>query len=327
MGRLRRTTMPLRRWLARMALVDEARDRTREDIQRLRDEVVAADAKLDEDLHRLSEEIDRLSRDTSALFRVVSEPSPETEPATAEATPASNTNRTFSREGLFQELERGSRSEVMSKIAGYLEWFDGREPIVDLGCGRGEFLELAQRRGLKAYGVDSDAAAVERCVAIGLDARREDLFDHLHGLASESVGGVFCSQVVEHIPPDLLGPLLREIARVLRPGGVAVIETPNPATFATHAHSFWRDPTHLRPVPEPALSFAAKTAGLSVERVVYASPVADDERLRPVDLEVDADGSPPELAAVVETLNDTTRRLNDLLFGYQDYAVVAVKPE
>ena len=118
--------------------------------------------------------------------------------------------------------------------------------------------------GLEAYGVDTDADSVRRCTAIGLDARQENLFDHLAGLGDESLGGVFCSQVVEHLPPDLLPTLMEQIARVLRPGGVAVVETPNPASFATHVQSFWRDPTHVSPVPDVALAFAARTAGLVV---------------------------------------------------------------
>jgi len=211
---------------------------------------------------------------------------------------------------------------VRASLEGYVPLFAGHDPVADLGCGRGEFLELAGRDGVRAYGVDTDEDAVAACRALGLDARLEDLFDHLAGLPEGNLGGVFCSQVVEHLPADLLSILLGEVARVLQPGGVAVIETPNPATFATHVQSFWRDPTHLRPVPAVALAFAARTAGLVVRTTVYRSLPPDEERLR----SIDAAPEDPTLGAIVEAFNGLTAQLNELLYGYQDYALVLEKP-
>jgi O-antigen chain-terminating methyltransferase len=172
-----------------------------------------------------------------------------------------------------------------------------------------------------AYGVDLDPAAVEHCLSLGLKARRADIVQHLAGLPADSVGGVFSAQVVEHLPAETLWPLLEQVARVLKPGGHAVIETPNPATFATHVHSFWRDPTHLRPVPAPALWFAGSRAGLVVAQTLYSAPVTDADRLLPVRIEGSAD---PRLA---ESYNRTVGMLNDLLYGPQNVAVVLRKPE
>jgi O-antigen chain-terminating methyltransferase len=128
--------------------------------------------------------------------------------------------------------------------------------------------------------------------------------------------------VVEHLPPDLLPELLEEIGRVLVPGGVAVVETPNPATFATHVQSFWRDPTHIRPVPAVALAFAARTAGLVVRTTVYGSLPPDSERLKVLD----AAPEDSTLHTIVEAFNGLTAQLNELLYGYQDYALVLEKP-
>lgn len=312
----------VRQFLARLALVDEKQDA-------MRREVEASQARILQEVTALRAELARVQRENAAVLRLVAGPKaadvhgePDQRagewPAVMTLEGAAGVNR----RSLFAELERGSRDDVIVSLQSYPALFGGREPIVDLGCGRGEFLELAKRDGLRAYGVDTDEDAVAACRALGLDARLEDLFDHLAGLPETSVGGVFCSQVVEHLPADLLPTLLGEIARVLQPGGVAVIETPNPATFATHVQSFWRDPTHLRPVTAVALAFAARTAGLVVRTTVYRSLPPDDERLR----SVDAQPVDPTLGAVVEAFNALTAQLNELLYGYQDYALVLERP-
>jgi SAM-dependent methyltransferase len=306
--------MRFRRFLARLALVDHERDRRVEHTRKAIDEL---EARLD--IKRLTETVQRIQQENAALLRLLS--GPKEDPAAVTRASRSPGRDAVSRLELFGEVERGSRAEVIEKLGSYLGQFK-ESPVCDLGCGRGEFLELARARGLDAYGVDADAESVAACRALGLDARQEDLFEHLEGLADSSVAGVFCSQVVEHLPPDLLPGLLDAIHRVLAPGGVAVIETPNPATFATHVHSFWRDPTHVRPVPEPVLSFAARAAGLVVEDVVYTSRVAYQERLAPVRTDTRDD----DIRAVAEQINAIVERLNDLLYGYQDYALIVRKP-
>ena len=312
----------IRGFLARLALVDEKQ-------AGLRREVEASQARILQEVTALRAELARVQRENAAVLRLVAgpkaadidgKPDPHAGEWPVVMTLAGATG--VNRRTLFAELERGSRDDVIASLQGYLPLFGGREPIVDLGCGRGEFLELAGRGGVRAYGIDTDEDAVAACRALELDARLEDLFDHLAGLPEADVGGVFCSQVVEHLPADLLPTLLGEVARVMQPGGVAVIETPNPATFATHVQSFWRDPSHLRPVPAVALAFAARTAGLVVRTTVYRSLPPDEERLR----SVDAEPADPSVRSVVEAFNALTAQLNELLYGYQDYALVLEKP-
>lgn len=305
----KRALLPLRRVLSRLALVDDERaDRTRE--------LMALEAALTERLETLAaRDVRRLLRENAAILRLLNQPgSPEDG--------AAPVTRPVSRDAVFREVERGSREEVMAKLAAYLPQFEGHQPVIDLGCGRGEFLELARTAGLSAYGVEIDSEAVSECRELGLDAREEDLFSHLAAAPGGSLGGVFSSQVVEHLDPATIPELMALVARVLAPGGVAVIETPNPATFATHVHSFWRDPTHTRPVPEAALSFAARSAGLVVQEVVYSSPVPEEERLKPLP----RSSGDPEVRAVADAFNATVDRLNQVLFGYQDYALVLSKP-
>jgi SAM-dependent methyltransferase len=310
--------MSLRRWLARFALVDQERDRRVEQTRQTIDEL---EARLD--IQRLTEAVHRIQQENAALLRLLSGPKAEPE-AVAKATTSDGGRDSVSRLELFGEVERGSRAEVIEKLGTYVAAFHhGAGPVCDLGCGRGEFLELAKAAGLKAYGVDSDEESVAACRALGLDARQEDLFEHLRGLPPSKLGGVFCSQVVEHLPPDLIPELMEQVHRVLAPGGIAVFETPNPATFATHVHSFWRDPTHVRPVPEPSLSFAARAAGLVVEDVRYTSRVVYEQRLAPLRTDARSD----EIRAVAEQVNAIVERLNDLLYGYQDYALIVRKPD
>jgi SAM-dependent methyltransferase len=321
--------------VARFSLVYEELGRV---LDAVRAENAALEARLVPEIERLRDEVRRIQRENAAIVRLVAGPR-EARAAVNElieerdaATPVSVNPMLVvrpdapagpgaSRHGLFAELERGSREEIAARVEGYLPFFE-RGPIVDLGCGRGEFLEVVAARGLPAYGVDSDPEAVAVCRSLGLDARQEDLFDHLRSLDDGALGGVFCSQVVEHLPPELLPDLMVEIARVLESNGTAVVETPNPASFATHVHSFWRDPTHLRPVPDVALAFAARTAGLVVETTVYSSLPPAEDRLQSVGVRP----SDPDLRALVEEFNAMTERLNDLLYGYQDYALVLRKP-
>jgi len=311
-GRGKRALGPLRRGAARFALVGEESATRAREIDRVL-------SRLEPEIHALREGLQRLQRENAAILRLLigeagSGPVAEA-PAPVPARAARHT--------LFSEIERGSRAEVVAKLAPYLGRFRGPGPVVDLGCGRGEFLELARTGGIEAYGVDSDPEAVAAARAAGLRAEEGDLFEHLATLAPGMLGGVFCAQVVEHLPPERLPELFELVARATRPGGVGLFETPNPATFATHVHSFWRDPTHVRPVPAEALSFAARTAGLAVEDVLFTSLPPEEERLRPLVAE------PPDgdVRALMAAFNDVVERLNGLLYGYQDYALVVRKPE
>lgn len=238
-------------------------------------------------------------------------------PRSAEATRGSVL--TLSRQRLFDWRERGSYEHVLDKLSMYRPYIEGHAPLLDLGCGRGEFLDLARQAGISAYGVDLSDESIADAHARGFDVRHEDLFEHLRTVAAESLGAVVSSQVVEHLPAERLSELFDLISRVLRSGGICIIETPNPATFATHVQSFWRDPTHIRPVPAEALKFWAKTSGLAVDRILYSAQVPAADRLQKVP---DPEGE----SAVVLAFNRLVEQLNELLYGYQDYALIATKP-
>ena len=288
---------------------------------------------LEQNLTRLTVDVRAHGLDMANLYAVaVEHGAPETdgaagahEPwAAAEHTPASvassTQQATVSKQRLFDWRERGSYDSVLEKLSLYRARIEGHEPLVDLGCGRGEFLEVARQAGVIAYGVDLSEESIVEARARGFDARREDLFEHLRAVAPATLGAVVSSQVVEHLPPHRLSELFELISRALRSGGICIIETPNPATFATHVQSFWRDPTHIRPVPSEALTFWAKTAGLAVEQILYSAPVPEADRLKPVTYAEESE------TPLVIAFNRLVEQLNDLLYGCQDYALIATKP-
>jgi O-antigen chain-terminating methyltransferase len=144
-----------------------------------------------------------------------------------------------------------------------------------LGCGRGEFLEAARDAGLGASGIDQSDECIALCRAKGLHAEKADLFAYLDALADQSLGGIYCSQVVEHIDPHLLPDLIFLMAKKLRSGALAVIETPNPECLAIFSTHFFLDPTHTRPVPPRLLGFYMEEAGFGRLEMERLSPAVD----------------------------------------------------
>ena len=236
-------------------------------------------------------------------------------PAVAAAAERAAADSTYA---AFEVCFRGSREEIRERLADYVELFRGRAPVVDLGCGRGEFLELLRAAGVPARGVEGNLHVVQENVARGLDVVHGDLVAFLAAQADASLGGVFAAQVAEHLPPPVLQRTLQESHRVLRAGGVLVLETVNPRSVVALLEVFNRDLTHERPLHPDTLSFLASAAGFTEVRVELRSPVDPAARLQPIPTE----GLPERTA---EALNENTARLNALLYGPQEYALIARK--
>jgi SAM-dependent methyltransferase len=157
----------------------------------------------------------------------------------------------------FEELFRGPAERVSESQRVYLELVSGHDPVLDIGCGRGEFLALLAAEGIAASGVDSDPGMVERCQALGLKVTLGDANQYLEGLQDGSLGAVFSAQVIEHVPYEQLRGLLELARRKLRPGGLLIAETVNPHRIAS-LKTFWVDLTHQHPIfPEVALAMCA----------------------------------------------------------------------
>jgi len=226
----------------------------------------------------------------------------------------------------YLELERrhrGTESEIIARIEPYLDLLKGRGEVLDLGCGRGEALELLEKNGIPARGVDSNDEMVARCHEKGLRAESGDLIEALETTPEGSLGGVVSFHVIEHLPREVLERLIRLSWRALAAGGVLVVETPNPLSVVVGARNFWLDPTHLRPVHPDSLKLSFELAGFdSVERI-DRQPFDETQRLP----EVAVSRLPEDVRWLAEDINRLRDRLDDLLHGYQDYALVGHKPE
>jgi O-antigen chain-terminating methyltransferase len=175
----------------------------------------------------------------------------------------------------FADRFRGSEESVKQRQQIYAERFAGQSGVLDLGCGRGEMLEVLREAGISARGVDLHEESLALCAAKGLEVEKADLFQYLDSLPDSSLGGVICAQVVEHLPPERLPDLVRLIHAKLRRDALVAIETPNPECLAIFATHFFLDPTHQRPVPAPLLSFYLEEAGFGAIEIARLSPAVD----------------------------------------------------
>ena len=236
----------------------------------------------------------------------------------APALPPSPVSSSDAAYAAFENAFRGSREEIRDRLRDYVPLFAGLAPVADLGCGRGEFLELLREAGVAARGVEGNAAAVAACVSAGLSVEQGDLVAFLRAQADGSLGGVFAAQVAEHLSPAVLQAMLAESHRALRPGGRLVLETVNPASAAGFFDVYIRDLTHERPLHPDTLRFLAAAAGFSDVRVELRAPVDAASRLRPIP----AAGLP---GPVADALNENVARLNEVLFAPREYALIATR--
>ena len=213
----------------------------------------------------------------------------------------------------FENAFRGSRADIKQRVTVYLPQLTGRTlgtshmPVLDLGCGRGEWLEVLVENGLTGVGVDSNEAFASECRDRGLTVHVADAISYLRQRPSESEGAVTAFHVVEHLPFRVILDLLDQAVRVLKPGGVLILETPNPANLIVGANSFYLNPSHIRPLPSELLRFVVESRGFCHVETVPLHPLEDCYRLE-------------------ETGNGAAKLLNDLVCSARDYAIIAERP-
>lgn len=198
-------------------------------------------------------------------------------------------------------------------------------PVLDIGCGRGEFVGHMNALGLPAYGIDLDADALAIGREQGLDLRQVDAISHLKALSDNGLSAVTMIQVVEHFEPEALMELLYLIERKLQPGGLILAETVNSECLYALINWYLRDPSHRTPLHSATLRFLIMQAGFHQIETRFLHPVPEAERLQTnISGEEALD---PAVAALAAQIRHNTERLNHLLYGPQDYAVLAYKPE
>lgn len=203
----------------------------------------------------------------------------------------------------FADRFRGSEADIQQRQKIYAARFQASAGVLDLGCGRGEMLEVLRAAGIPARGVDLNQDSIAVCRSKGLEAEQADLFEYLNALPDASLGGLICCQVVEHLAPQRLPELVRLAHAKLRGGALIAIETPNPECLAIFATHFYIDPTHRHPIPPALASFYLEEAGFGRVEIERLSPAID---------------SMPSLAE----LPDGFRKE---FFGGLDYVAFAVK--
>lgn len=211
----------------------------------------------------------------------------------------------------FEDAMRGTEEEIRAGLSCYLETIAGVKaicdgPILDLGCGRGEWLSLLAEHGYAACGIDLSPTMVGICLEKGLDARHIDALTALRAIPDNSLSLVSGFHIIEHLPFPVLFAVFEEVFRVLQPGGMVLFETPNPENVLVGSHTFYHDPTHRHPLTPSSMAFLAQYHGY--EKI-------DIARMRPY---------PPE--ALVGGSNQIAERINGHLYGPQDYAILARKP-
>lgn len=205
----------------------------------------------------------------------------------------------------FQARLRGSSAEVRARQRGYVQAFQAQAPVLDLGCGRGEFLSLLREAGIEAWGIDADPDMVAYARGEGLRVEQADALAYLEGLGDASLGGIFAAQLLEHLPAGVLPRLLQLAVAKLRPGGLFLAETINPLSPLA-LRNYFADLTHSQPLVPETLALLAEQAGFRRLETRFLN-------------------EPEEKLALPEDplLAENTRRLNEILFAPLDYALLA----
>ncbi len=206
----------------------------------------------------------------------------------------------------FEDRHRGSRELIKSRLRAYLPFIEplralpGAGRAIDLGCGRGEWLELLGEWGFTAEGVDLDAAMLEACQERGLQTRTADALEALRALPAASLALVSSFHLVEHLPFAELRAIVLQALRVLEAGGLLILETPNPENLVVGATSFYTDPSHLRPLPPELLGFVVEHAGFARRKLVRLQESAALTSTAPVDLFSVLEGTSRDYAIVAQ---------------------------
>ena len=222
----------------------------------------------------------------------------------------------------FEQAFRGSEADIASRLEAYCDRFADAADVLDIGCGRGEFLGMLRDRGVSGRGLDANREMVAVCRNRGLDVAEGDAVGYLLSLPDASLGGIIATQVVEHFTSDYLLRFLEVAYHKLRPGSTIILETLNVDSWSAFFGPYLRDITHERPIPPATLRSLLEASGFQRLEVQYSSPADDDAKLKPVELTSTASD---DVTALVHTFNLNVDKINTLLFTFLDYAVIGQK--
>jgi O-antigen chain-terminating methyltransferase len=214
----------------------------------------------------------------------------------------------------FEHRFRGDEATIQENLKAYLQHFTHTDHILDLGCGRGEFLELLQNKGKHAEGIDISESMLARARQKGLNCIRQDILTALKQKPDQSVGGIFSSQVIEHFRPKYLREVVLECFRVLKPRAPVILETINPLSLFALSRIFFLDVTHQMPLHPEYMRYLLENSGFSQVDIFYSAELVD-EKLETI---------PPD-NALAQPFNTNVDKLNQILFASPAYAVKGIK--
>lgn len=320
-----RLLAPLKRFLEKLlqddrqrdfnlAMLDLADDRERE-LATLRDDFVRTADGLARDIRRLEELLRIAVERNDALLVAVDQKVESTAARVRDMTlpllelPPEERAR-LRDDVLYRRIEdglRGSVEQVRESLVPYVGYARRSAPVIDAGCGRGEFLRLCRDAGIEASGFDTNERSVQSAKADGLNVELGAVPSCFATMQDASIGMIFASHVVEHLDPSTLFAFFAEAKRVLKSGGFLALETPNAASIVTSSTDFWRDPTHVAPRHEASLVLLGRELALDVEEIGTIHP-HDEGRKLPLPSD--------------ESMRPVVERLNEMLFGNQDLRIV-----
>lgn len=301
----------------------------RESLQREKDSLLGTISGLEARVTSQGEQLQMMDSVTKGLERILAtlgaarEESSQSLPKPDEEVAANRENTKIKdyRYVLLENRYRGSEEQISKRLSVYLEYFVGEEsPVLEIGSGRGEFLELLREKNVPSYGLEIDPAMQELCLKKDLDVRLEDGVQHLNACTDSSLGGLIAVQVVEHLDVKTLESLLQLAAKKVRSGGTIIFETINTKSLLALCQNYFRDPTHAQPLHPQTMAFMAEMAGLKVKEIRELSPYPAEATLQGIPIR---DYMSPSARETAELINHNFTTLNSILFGFQDYSVVA----
>lgn len=229
---------------------------------------------------------------------------------------------------LLENRFRGSEELISERLAIYVDEFKNvlsnipNRKVLEIGCGRGELLTLFKEAGVPAFGVDLDPEMIEAAKSRGVDATHQDGFKALSNVEEDSLSGVIAIQVIEHLTPAKVRELIDLSYRKLATGGKLIFETINPRSLLALSSNYFRDPTHVFPQHPDTVAYAMSLSGFQPVDIKYLSKVPEEALLKKIKHE---EYMTPQWHFFVDRMNANIEQLNELLYGYQDFAVIGVK--
>ena len=208
-----------------------------------------------------------------------------------------------------EDVLRGTPEQIKEEVKVYLPMLQNAgisSDILDVGCGRGEWLEVLRENGFEARGIDTNRILVQQCKDLSLDVEEREALEFLGSQPDGSLSAVTAFHFAEHLPLETLVKFLDETGRTLKPGGLIILETPNPENLLVGSCNFYLDPTHKNPIPIPTMKLLLEARGFRVEEVLKLHAVE---------------------SAKIEVKDQLTSHLNHFLYGPMNYAVIARKPD